>query len=68
MTAFETKIDELRELSDVESLRKPSGLETLVSLIKRLKDAQKEDYRFYTRSQCGDSDESPDTIKHRPTC
>ena len=37
MTAFETEIDELRELSDVEPLKKPIGLETLVSLIKRLR-------------------------------
>lgn len=68
MTAFETEIDELRELSDVEPLRKPIGLETLVRLIKRLEDTQKKDYRFYTCSQCGDSGESPETIKHRPTC
>jgi len=68
MTAFETEIDELRELSDVEPLKKPVGLETLVSLIKRLKDIQKKDDRFYTCSQCGDSGESPVTIKHRPTC
>jgi DNA-binding NtrC family response regulator len=56
MTAFETEIDELRELSDVQPLRKPIGLETLVSLIKRLKDTEKKDDRFYTCSQCGDSD------------
>ena len=68
MTAFETEIDELRELSDVEPLKKPIGLETLVSLIKRLKDIQKKDDRFYTCSQCGDSGQSPETIKHRPTC
>lgn len=68
MTAFETDIDELRELSDVEPLKKPIGLETLVRLIKRLEDIQKKDDRFYTCSQCGDSGESPETIKHRPTC
>ena len=68
MTAFETEIAELRELSDVEPLKKPIGLEALVSLIKRLKDIQKMDDRFYTCSQCGDSSESPETIKHRPTC
>jgi DNA-binding NtrC family response regulator len=68
MTAFETEIDELRELSDVEPLKKPIGLEILVSLIKRLKDIQKRDDRFYTCSQCGDSGQSPETIKHRPTC
>lgn len=68
MTAFETEIDELRELSDVEPLKKPIGLETLVSLIKRLKDIEKKDDGFYTCSQCGDSGQSPETIKHRPTC
>lgn len=68
MTAFETEIDELKELSDVEPLKKPICLETLVSLIKRLKDIQKKDDRFYTCSQCGDSGQSPETIKHRPTC
>lgn len=41
MTAFQTEIDELRELSDVEPLKKPIGLETLVSLIKRLKVIEK---------------------------
>ncbi len=68
MTAFETEIDELRDLSDVEPLKKPISLETLVSLIKRLKDIQKKDDRFYTCSQCGDSGESPEIIRHRPTC
>lgn len=68
MTAFETEIAELRELSDVEPLKKPIGLETLVSLIKRLKDIEKKDDGFYTCSQCGDSGQSPETIKHRPTC
>ncbi|HJR85679.1 MAG TPA: response regulator [Nitrososphaeraceae archaeon] len=68
ITAFETEIDELRELSDVEPLKKPLGLETLVNLIKRLKDIQKKDEGFFTCSQCGDSGESPETIKHRPTC
>lgn len=41
MTAFQTEIDELRELSDVEPLKKPIGLETLVSLIKILKVIEK---------------------------
>ena len=41
MTAFQTEIDELKELSDVEPLKKPIGLETLVSLIKRLKVIEK---------------------------
>jgi DNA-binding NtrC family response regulator len=68
MTAYDTEIDELRGLSDVEPLRKPIGLERLVSLINRLKDSQKKDDRFYSCSQCGDSGESPETIKHRPTC
>ena len=67
MTAFETEIAELRKLSDVEPLKKPIGLETLVSLIKRLKDFEIKDDGFYTCSQCGDSGQSPETIKHRPT-
>ena len=41
MTAFQTEIDELIELSDVEPLKKPIGLETLVSLIKILKVIEK---------------------------
>lgn len=68
MTAFETEIAELIELSDVEALKKPIGLETLVSLIKRLRDIEKKDDAFYTCSQCGDSGQSPETIKNRPTC
>lgn len=68
MTAFETEIDELRELSDVEPLKKPLVLETLVTLINRLQDIHKKDDRFYSCSQCGDSGQSPETIKHRPTC
>jgi DNA-binding NtrC family response regulator len=68
MTAFETDIDELKELSDVEPLKKPLSLETLVNLINRLNYIQKKYDGFYSCSHCGDSGYSPETIKHRPTC
>ena len=68
MTAFETDIDELKELSDVEPLKKPLSLETLVNLIYRLNYILKKYDGFYSCSQCGDSGESPVDIKHRPTC
>ena len=68
ITAYETEIDELKGLSDVQPLKKPLGLETLLRLINRLKDIEKKDDEFYTCSQCGDSDRSPETMKHRPTC